>query len=96
MRPLDPCTCGGLIPSSASSCPHCGASRRSAVTTVAKTLLGVAAGGSVAITLMACYGPPPRAMEDARPPKTPTSADAPRPAAPDAGPTAPPSTSGAH
>ncbi len=96
MRSLDPCACGGLVPSSTTTCPHCGASApsgaKASATKVAKALLGVAAGGSVAITLMACYGPPPRAMEDARPPTPPTSANTPRPTAPDAG----PSTPGAH
>ncbi len=85
MESLPSCSCGGFVPARASACPHCGAALSAGVAVkVAKVLLGVAAGGSVAVTLMACYGPPPRSMEDARPVAPPSSADAPRAAGPDA------------
>ncbi len=50
--------CEGFIPAKASSCPHCDAptGRRSKL----RTLLNVAGGGAVAMTLMACYGGAPR------------------------------------
>ncbi|MBL8607529.1 MAG: hypothetical protein JNL38_09425 [Myxococcales bacterium] len=83
MESLPSCSCGGFVPARASACPHCGATVTGRVAKVAKAILGVAAGGSVAVTLMACYGPPPRSMEDTRPPIPPSSADVPR-AAPDA------------
>lgn len=42
-------SCGGFVPGT--SCPHCGSS--------AKKLFALAAGATIAFTLMACYGRPP-------------------------------------
>lgn len=68
------CTrCEGFIPAQASHCPHCDAQAhgRSRLGATARTLLNVAGGGAVAMTLMACYGGPPR--EYGPPPQTPTN-----------------------
>jgi hypothetical protein len=53
--------CEGFVPSALTQCPNCDAAvtapkRRAG--RLAKALYGVALGGA-AITLMACYGPPP-------------------------------------
>jgi hypothetical protein len=88
------CSCGGLIPPKSSACPHCGAAT-SRIASIAKKVIGVAAGGSVAVTLMACYGPPPRSMEDASKPVNTTS---PADAVKDSGsaPVTPPASSDKH
>lgn len=55
MAKLSTCaTCGGFLPRSASSCPHCRTLVRAA-----KIVGGVIGGGVIAFTLMACYGRPP-------------------------------------
>lgn len=68
------CTrCEGFIPAKASRCPHCDmaiATKPGSIWT-ARTLLNVAGGGAVAMTLMACYGGAPREYE--RAPQTPTT-----------------------
>jgi hypothetical protein len=54
------CTrCEGFIPTHLSECPHC----QAAPVRVLKKILGAAAGGAVAITLMACYGGGPRYLD---------------------------------
>ncbi len=56
MQTLIPCfSCRSLVPSDHDACPVCGAAKRS---WLRNTGLLVAA-GAVAVTLMACYGPPP-------------------------------------
>jgi hypothetical protein len=48
--------CGGFSPSSRTSCPHCdGPLRR-----IAHKLARLAAGGALLLTMMACYGGPPK------------------------------------
>jgi hypothetical protein len=95
VKRLLPCAaCGGFLPTGASACPHCGAGK---LVALAKKALAVASASSVAVTLMACYGPPPRdyqKINDSSPEgqKEPT----PRAVDPDAGrPPASPSMPGA-
>lgn len=53
-------SCRGLVPASALDCPHCDTMLvASPLTRAAKVLVGMATGGAVAMTLMACYGMPP-------------------------------------
>lgn len=73
---------GFLPPTQAAACPHCGegiaASEGSSVAgNVAKKILGVAATGAFAVTLMACYGPAPRGNqpEPVAPPQPSTPAN---------------------
>lgn len=55
--------CGGLMPLSSSSCPHCDAhvarSLLAPVARLTKGLVGIAASSAFGLTLMACYGAPP-------------------------------------
>lgn len=63
MNQLTPCpSCTGLVPAHTSTCPHCEASVSSPsplLSRLARGVLGVAGGSTLAITLMACYGLPP-------------------------------------
>lgn len=53
-------SCRGLLPARALDCPHCEATLvASPIARAAKVLVGMATGGAVAMTLMACYGMPP-------------------------------------
>jgi hypothetical protein len=54
-------SCGGFVP--ASTCPNCGSA--------AKKLLALAAGATIAFTLMACYGRPPGTLQDDASPPSP-------------------------
>ena len=54
-------SCEGFVPQTSNQCPNCEAALvapRRRAGRLAKVLYGVALGGA-AITLMACYGPPP-------------------------------------
>lgn len=61
MARLDVCSsCGGFVPSLASTCPHCQRSTRPLFERLRVGALGgVFGGGAIAFTLMACYGMPP-------------------------------------
>lgn len=50
-------SCPGLVPDQEQACPHCGAAvRRASVATKLKAIATAAAGGTVMMSLMACYG----------------------------------------
>jgi hypothetical protein len=70
MSTLSVCaSCRGFVPASARACPHCDApAERSRLGRAARACAKVAAGGAVAMTLMACYGGPPQAYRPAEPP----------------------------
>jgi hypothetical protein len=50
--------CSGFMIPSASACPHCGSHFRSRLGRRLAALLAIAGTGSMALTLMACYGSP--------------------------------------
>jgi hypothetical protein len=53
---LDRCSgCGGFVPASHETCPHCSAGRSKVIRAVA-CVIGA---GAISMTLMACYGGPP-------------------------------------
>jgi hypothetical protein len=52
-------TCGGLVPPRRATCPHCDRPIGRAVR-AARRLAMAAGGGAMLMTLMACYGGPPR------------------------------------
>lgn len=86
-------SCNGFVPPAADRCPCCEAAvapprwRR-----LGRALLAVAGGGTIAVTLMACYGAPAQRRPVA---PTPPTADAgPDQATPDAGAASPDDTSG--
>lgn len=55
--------CTGFIPDDLKFCPHCSTEvQTSAVSKLAGIGKGILA-GSLSLTLMACYGPPPRNMK---------------------------------
>lgn len=57
---LDSCpSCDGFVPPRAAVCPHCG-QQKSAVGKWARRAAVAVAGAGFGVTLMACYGPPPR------------------------------------
>lgn len=64
------CThCEGFVPTNVAACPHCGTESldvktNSKIGSLAKGVAAVAAGGLVAVTLMACYGAPSSYYED--------------------------------
>lgn len=73
---------GFLPPSQVTACPHCGEgiteeAGPSVAGNIAKKVLGVAATGAFAVTLMACYGPAPRGTqaEPVAPPQPSTPAN---------------------
>jgi len=80
--PLHSCaSCDGLLPSNAESCPHCGAgSKKGPGSKKGGKIAGAAAvavaGAGFAVTLMACYGPPPREYEKVDAPQPPSAAGA--------------------
>ena len=50
-------SCPGLVPDQEQACPHCGAVvSRTPLATKLKALATVAAGGTMMMSLMACYG----------------------------------------
>lgn len=51
--------CGGFVPEGAKACPNCGAGVSSSRSALVAGLLALAGGGVMAVTLAACYGPPP-------------------------------------
>lgn len=65
MTTLTACpSCDGFLPPAASSCPHCDAqvtvkTGSPFLSRLARGVLAVAGGGTIALTLMACYGIPP-------------------------------------
>lgn len=64
--------CGGFVPRLASACPNCGCQTDRSRNAL-RVLLNVAGGGAVAMTLMACYGPPPHAYPEPATPDLDTS-----------------------
>ncbi len=52
------CRCGGFLPRSGARCPSCGVLERPLFSRIG-ALGGIAGGGAIAFTLMACYGAPP-------------------------------------
>lgn len=50
--------CEGFIPEAIDNCPNCGAKEKK-TSKLVKVVNGIVV-GSFSITLMACYGPPPR------------------------------------
>lgn len=56
-------SCEGFLPPAASACPHCDVQLSKAsppfLSRLARGVLGLAGGGTIALTLMACYGAPP-------------------------------------
>ena len=67
MSPLARCPeCAGFVPSQCSTCPNCGhepSDSGGRLGRLTKACLMLATGGTVAVTLMACYGGPPHAYE---------------------------------
>ncbi len=64
MTMLPTCSsCAGFIPAAAALCPHCDARVPATsppfLSRLARGVLGIAGGGTIALTLMACYGIPP-------------------------------------
>ena len=60
MARLSTCNaCSGFIPESESACPNCGARVAPSRSAIVAGILAVAGGGAFAVTLAACYGPPP-------------------------------------
>lgn len=74
--------CKGFVPAGISACPNC--HRPRAGRTFTRSCLELAAGCTVAVTLMACYGGPPQAYqpEPTTPPQPASCTDQPEPGAP--------------
>lgn len=69
--------CNGFVPVGSNICPNCEHAPANAggrLGRVAKACLMVATGGTMAVTLMACYGGPPHAYETY--PATPSGCEA--------------------
>jgi len=61
MRQLESCVgCDGLVPAGRAACPHCGQTVRRRGARVARRLASAVGGGALLLTLMACYGGPPK------------------------------------
>jgi hypothetical protein len=83
--PLESCSsCKGLVPrarAAENACPHCGkdlGGHQESAAGLAGKVAGAAAvaiaGAGFAVTLMACYGPPPREYEKVEAPSGPSTA----------------------
>lgn len=64
MKLLTCSSCDGFVPRSATECPHCSAALSGSSATSRLGVLATAlGGGAIAVTLMACYGGPPRCAD---------------------------------